>query len=613
MLKCDPVPEVGGLVFIRSLRGLNVIPLARLALTRMEFRGRDCSGLAWLEGGEVRVVKDSCPIGELYSKYSIEDRSAISVLGHTRYSTHGKADARNAHPHTDCEKIVAVVGDGAIRNYEELSTELVEKGHKLSSKSDFELLPHLIEDFVRKGLSHTRAFTEAVAKLQGFVTAIALFKDGSAIAYTSHQPIYVGIGRDLLAIASTLSSLHNIVVKYSEVSGGEMVVITSEGSVVFADLNGRTLSRQFLEYDLDESLVETSGFPHHMLREIYEIPYSVLRTASALQAKYLELASKMIHRSNRVFVIANGTSFHAGMVFSYYLSELAGIVPAVVSASEFLLYYLDGVSVGDSVIAISQSGETSEVVRSAYEARLRGATVIGVTNNINSRLTRFSNIYLPIAAGPELAVPATKTFTSTLALLYTLARSIATIASKPTSSTLAETWSEFENIHSILLENLNKVSLEAEEASKHLIKCSSGYVVSRGIAYPLALEGALKIKEAAYIHAEGIEGGELRHGPIAILGENMFVVFIEPLEPVAAEDMLKVVEEVLEYGSPIVLISHTTKSERFMRTGIRVPSMKRHFMPIAIAVALQLLAYYLARWRGINVDKPRRLTKVVKM
>ncbi|MEM1623214.1 MAG: glutamine--fructose-6-phosphate transaminase (isomerizing) [Sulfolobales archaeon] len=604
---------MGGLVFIKSTGGLNVIPLARLALTRMEFRGRDCSGLAWLEGNEIKIVKDSCPISELYTKHSLEGRSAVSVIGHTRYSTHGKADVRNAHPHVDCEKTVAVVGDGAIRNYEELYMELLEKGHNLTSKSDFELLPHLIEDFMKRGFSRTKAFTEAIAKLKGFVTAIAFFKDGSAIAYTSHQPIYVGLGRDLIAIASTLSSLHGVVAEYSEISGGEMVVVTSEGNITFADLNGRTLSRLFQTYYLDESLVETNGFPHHMLREIYEIPYSILRTASALQAKYLELASKMIRRSSRVFVTANGTSLHAGMVFSYYLSELAGIVPTVVSASEFLLYYLDSVSVGDSVIAISQSGETSEVVRSAYEARLRGATVIGVTNNINSRLTRFSNIYLPIAAGPEIAVPATKTFTSTLALLYTLARSVATIASTPISNTLSETWYEFESVHNVLLENLNEVSLEAEKASRCLTNCVSGYVVSRGIAYPLALEGALKIKEAAYVHAEGVEGGELRHGPIAILNENTFVVFIEPLEPVAAEDMLNVIEEVLEYGSPAVLVSHTTKSRMSTLAEIKVPSMKRHFMPIAIAVALQLLAYHLAKWRGINVDKPRRLTKVVKM
>ncbi|MEM4936153.1 MAG: SIS domain-containing protein, partial [Sulfolobales archaeon] len=183
----------------------------------------------------------------------------------------------------------------------------------------------------------------------------------------------------------------------------------------------------------------------------------------------------------------------------------------------------------------------------------------------------------------------------------------------PISNTLSETWYEFESVHNVLLENLNEVSLEAEKASRCLTNCVSGYVVSRGIAYPLALEGALKIKEAAYVHAEGVEGGELRHGPIAILNENTFVVFIEPLEPVAAEDMLNVIEEVLEYGSPAVLVSHTTKSRMSTLAEIKVPSMKRHFMPIAIAVALQLLAYHLAKWRGINVDKPRRLTKVVKM
>lgn len=602
---------MGGFVLIRSTGGLNAIPLVKVALKRMEFRGRDCSGIAWLGGGEIKVVKDSCPVNELYAKHALEGESANVVLGHTRYSTHGKADPRNAHPHTDCEKMVAVVGDGAMRNFEELYAELLERDHRIVSKSDFELLPHLIEELMKKGLSYARAFADAVARLKGVVTAAALFRDGSAVAYTSHQPIYVGLGKDLLVVASTISGLYGMATEFSKLNGGEMVVVTSEGNVVFADPSGRTVSKRFFGYGLDESLVETDGFPHHMLREIYETPYSILRTASAVQAKYIELASKMILRSNRVFVVANGTSLHAGMVFSYYLSELANVVPVVVSASEFLLYYLDNVSVGDSVIAISQSGETSEVVRSAYEARLRGATVIGATNNINSRLTRFSNIYLPIAAGPELAVPATKTFASTLVLLYVLAKSVSTITNKPSSSILAETWEEFDKVHYVLLESLDKMLAEAEEASKPLASCSSGYVVSRGIAYPLALEGALKIKEAAYVRAEGVEGGELRHGPIAILDESMFTVFIEPLESAAAEDMLKVVEEVLEYKSPVVLISYTSRGEGIPCARIRVPTFKRYFMPIGMAVAIQLLAYCLAKRRGVNVDKPRRLTKVV--
>lgn len=603
---------MGGFVYIRSMRDVNAIPLVKHALGRIEFRGRDCSGIAWTGGDKIGIVKDSCPVSELFSKHSLSDLSADRVLGHTRYSTHGKADRRNAHPHVDCEGLVAVAGDGALRNYEDLYIELLERGHKLVSKSDFELLPHLIEEFLKTGLSSTRAFTETVAKLKGIIAAVALFRDGSVAAYTSHQPIYLGLSKDLVAISSNLSGLYGIATKFSKISAGEVVAITNEGSTVFIDLSGRTITKTYSDYNLGEALVETDGFPHHMLREIYEVPYSILKTASAVQARYLELASKMILKSNRVFTVANGTSLHAGMVFSYYLSELTSLVPVVVSASEFLLYYLDSVSVGDSVIAISQSGETSEVVKSAYEARLRGATVIGATNNINSRLTRFSNIYLPIAAGPELAVPATKTFASTLVQLYILARSVEAITSKPSSKTLAEIWEELEKLHYTVLENLDRIYLEAEKASKSLAECSSGYVVSRGITYPLALEAALKIKEAAYMHAEGVEGGELRHGPIAILDKNMFAVFIEPLEPAAADDMLKVVEEVLEYGSPAVLISHTQKNREVPCARIRVPILERYFMPIGVAVATQLLAYCLAKHRGINVDKPRRLTKVIK-
>ncbi len=606
---------MGGFVFIRSTGGLDALALAKLSLSRMEFRGKDCSGVAWIEEGKVRVVKDSCPVGELFARYPLSGRPVDRVLGHTRYSTHGKADPRNAHPHLDCGGTVAVVGDGALRNYEDLYAELLEEGHRLVSKSDFEVLPHLVEESVGRGSDYLGAFVNTVSRLRGIVATAALFRDGSAAAYTSHQPIYVGLGEGLLAISSTLSGLYGIAARYSKVDRGEVVAVTSGGEVVFLDLSGRRLSKEFLPYELEEPLARTDGFPHHMLREIYETPYSILRTASAVQSRYLELASKMILRSNRVFVVANGTSLHAGMVFSYYLSEMSGAVPVVVSASEFLLYHLDGVSVGDSVIAISQSGETSEVVRSAYEARLRGATVIGITNNINSRLTRFSNIYLPIAAGPELAVPATKTFTSTLALLYVLAKSVAAITSTPSSRILAETWEEFEKLHYTLLGELDRIRAEAERASGFIAGCSSGYVVSRGIAYPLALEGALKIKESAYVHAEGVEGGELRHGPIAILDENVFAIFVEPLEPVAAEDMLSVVGEAVECGSPTVVISHSARAEEALATKtrvVRVPSFERHFMPISIAVALQLLAYSLANRRGVDVDRPRRLSKVVR-
>lgn len=610
---CISVATMGGFILIRSLRGANVVPLVEDAVKRMEFRGRDCSGIAWVGSEGLKVIKDSCSITELFRKYDLGKVSASVVLGHTRYSTHGKADPRNAHPHLDCKGSVAIAGDGALRNYEELQLELAERGHRIASKSDFELVSHIVEEFVDGGLSYVKAFTEAMRRTKGLVSALALFRDGTAATYTSHQPLYVGLSDDLVAISSTVSGLYGNSKNLTKVVGGEVVVVASDGSISFLDLQGRTVLKPFSAYSLEESLVLTDGYPHHMLREIYEVPYSVLRTVSAIQARYLELASKIVLRSSRVFVVANGTSLHAGMVFSYYLSELANIVPVVVSASEFLLYYLDSIGVGDTVIAVSQSGETSEVVRSAYEARLRGATVIGATNNINSRLTRFSNLYLPIAAGPELAVPATKTFTSTLILLYLLAKSVSSMAGTARSKVLDDVWNEVEKVRVEIDSNLSRIDSEAREASKVVVGCSSGYVVSRGLTYPLALEGALKIKESAYVHAEGVEGGELRHGPVSILDKNMFVIFIEPLEPAAAEDTLKMVEEVQSYESPTVIISHSLKEAGNLGARVNVPRLGRYFTPISIAVSLQLLAYWIARHRGVNVDQPRRLVKVVKV
>lgn len=602
---------MGGFAYLASSTGTSVAPALLEVLARMEFRGKDTSGVAWVEEGELKVVKDSVPVGELYAKYGLKDLRVPRMLGHTRYSTHGKADPRNAHPHVDCRRRLAVVGDGALRNYEELLMEVLRRGHRVESKSDFEVVAHLIEELLERYESPVRSFLEAIARLRGFISLVALFADGTAAAYTSHQPIYVGLGESLVAVVPVLTSLYGLAGSYYEVLGGEVAVVTSDGRVLFVDLDGRTVIKSPQPLRVNGDLVPKGGFPHHMLREIYEVPYSILRTASAVQLKYLEMASRMIVQSKRTIVIANGTSLHAGMVFSYYLAELAGVTPLVVSSSEFPLYYVDNVGVGDVVVAISQSGETSEVLKSVYEARLRGATVIGLTNNINSRLTRFSNIYIPIAAGPELAVPATKTFTSTLVVLYVLAKHVGAAVSRVERAELGGLWRELEELSRMVLSSLDYVSSQAREAAEYIGSCTSGYVVSRGITYPLALEGALKIKESSYLHAEGVEGGELRHGPISILDRNVFTIFIEPLESSAAADMLNLVAESASYGSPVVLLSHSLERVNLPVKVVKVPKTSRHLMPIALAIPLQLLAYWLAVLRGVDVDRPRRLAKVV--
>lgn len=606
---------MGGLIAVKSKKGVNAIEASLEGLKRMEFRGRDSSGLAFLIQDKIEVIKDAVPVDVLSKSYDLSSFKSDVVLGHTRYSTHGKADKVNAHPHIDCRGSVAVVGDGALINYEDLLTKLLSENHLVRSKCDFEVVPHLIEFLtVSEGSSLLKATLDAFKFLRGVFSLAALLSDGHIVAYTSKQPLYVGEGNEFISIASTKSGLYGIAEVYTTLEDGEVLLLTPGGDMKFVDSEGRTVFKVFKPLDLSPSLVSTDGYPHHMLREVYEIPYAILRTYSSVQRKYLELVGRVLAQSDNVYVVANGTSLHAGMIFAYYLSELAGKVPIVISAAEFPYYYVDKVKVGDAVIAVSQSGETKDVLKSAYEARLHGATVVGLTNNINSRLTRFSNIYLPIGAGPEISVPATKTFTSTVVLLYMVALATALASKTLSSEALDKVFEDLSNLSSTLLSVIDKLNAVAKEKAKLIAGKRSGYVVSRGLTYPLALEAALKIKEASYIHAEGVQGGELRHGPISILDKDMFTIFIEPLEEDAARDIHKLASEVLDYGASTLLI----RSEGLVDVKevnlevIEVPkSSNKHLAVIPLSLAAQLLSYWIANYVGSPIDKPRRLFKVV--
>ncbi len=606
---------MGGLIAIKSKKKTDAVKASLEALKRMEFRGKDSSGVVFLLQGKLEVVKDAVPVEILSKTYDLGSFKADVVLGHTRYSTHGKADRVNAHPHLDCRGFVAVVGDGALINYENILSKLLNENHLLKSKCDFEVVPHLIESLtISEGSSLLKATLDSLKLLKGFFSLIVLLADGHIVAYTSKQPLYVGESDEFISIASTKSGLYGIANTYTTLEEGEAVLLTPGGDMKFVNVDNQTVFKVFKPFDLNPSLVSTDGYPHHMLREIYEIPYAILRTYSAVQRKYLELVGKVIAQSDEVYVVANGTSLHAGMIFAYYLSEIADRVPIVISAAEFPYYYVNKVKVGDVVIAVSQSGETKDVLKSAYEARLHGATVVGLTNNINSRLTRFSNIYLPIGAGPEISIPATKTFTSTIVLLYMMALATALASKVVGLEEFDKVFEDLNNLSSTLLRDIDRLNAIAKEKAKLIAGKRSGYVVSRGLTYPLALEAALKIKEASYIHAEGVQGGELKHGPISILDKDMFTIFIEPLEEDAARDIHKLVSEVLEYGASTLLI----RSES--RVGIKdvnveiieVPNAgSRYLSVIPLSLATQLLAYWVANYVGSPIDRPRRLLKVV--
>ncbi len=607
---------MGGIFGAISRNGRNVIDIVIRGVKALEYRGFDGSGLAIpANSGTVKIFKDAIKIDALTEKYRLDELTSWIALGHTRYATHGKPHIENTQPHSDCNNYIAVVGDGAIANYEKLKDEVIFKEHRIISRCDFEVVAHLLEDELKDIFNFLDALINVIKRISGFYSLAILDSRCNCIAaYTSSMPFFLGVSDNLFVVSSGKGALYGVTDRYAMLEKNEVAIIAKDGIKVYSVLDSREVQKDFRELDVDPNYVDKDGYPHHMLREIYEIPYSLLRTLSSIQEKYLAFAARLISDAKNLFIIGNGTSLHAGLIASYYLSELAGVNSIVVSAAEFPLYYVDNISPGTVVIAISQSGETKDVIQSIFEAKIRGATIMGITNRIGSRLANLSNLYLPVAAGPEIAIPATKTFTSTLALLYLLSLRVSNHIGRILESEYRERIEGLRSFSEMLLNNMQKIDVEALKAAEFIVDCKSGYITSRGITYPIALEGALKFKETAYIHAEGVETGEFRHGPQSLLEKGIFTIFLMPVEKPAIPSTYELIQLAINRGAKTVVIGFAT--EQYLdslqqTTVIRVPYSERLLSPIAITIPLQFMAYRLGVLLERPIDTPRYLTKTV--
>lgn len=607
---------MGGIFAGVSRKNSNVIPVVIEGLKRLRFKGYDSTGFALVEDGVLNVYKDVGWVDLVVEKLGIDKHSSSIVLGHTRYATHGRPTTENSHPFVDCRQRIAVAGDGSIGNYEKLKDRVLMGGHKLQSRSDFEIPAHLIEEILEGDEDPIHAAERVLEELEGIYSLTLLERDtASIIAFSNSLNLYIGVSDDAFYLTNTLTSLYGLAERYIPIEPLEIALVTRDSLKIFH--KGVELpSKPPQVLRVDPAHIEKGGYPHHMLREIYEVPFSLLRSLYTLQEKYLQLASRLILGADDVYIIANGTSLHAGMVASYYLSELVGISPIVVSAAEFPLYYVENTGPGSLIIAISQSGETGDVLSSLYEAKLRGATILGLTNYIGSRLARLSNVYLPIAAGPELAVPATKTFTSTLLLLYLLSLSASKDSGKIDPAIYTQKIKAIKDAAYQLNESVPRLDEEAKKAVNLVKRCRGGYVVSRGITYPIALEAALKLKEASYFHAEGVEAGEFKHGPFVLVEEGFFTGFVMPVEKLSAEATYPLIQSAIDAGAFVVAFGFEGDEKLSQTQGtkyavIRIPATERHLAPIAYALPLQLFAYRLGVELGRPIDTPRYLTKAV--
>ena len=584
------------------------VPILLSALERLEYRGYDSAGIAIIEKGKLIVEKRVGKIRELVRALWGKQYSSNIGIGHTRWATHGAPSEVNAHPHTDDSKNFAVVHNGIIENYIELKRELEQKGHKFVSDTDSEVIAHLIAEYYKGNL--LEAVLKTVKRLKGaFAFAVITTKEPDKIVGVKKgSPLIVGIGKGENFLASDIPALLPYTKRVISLDDGEVALLTKE-SVEIYNTEGLPITKEVFVVPWDLLSAEKGGFKHFMLKEIFEQPKAIADTVGGFLSQDLNFPFDL-KKVNRILTIACGTSYHAGLVGKYWIEKFTRIPNEVIYASEFR--YADiPVDENTLVIALSQSGETADTRFAAQSAKEKGASVIGIVNVVGSSLDREADFTLYTHAGPEIGVAATKTFTAQLAILYLTAQ---LFARRKGIIDKEEFYRRVEKLGEIT-KKVEKTLLLNEEisqiATKHR-KFKNFLYIGRWLNYPIALEGALKLKEISYIHAEGYPAGEMKHGPIALIDENMPVAVLAPRDRVY-EKIVSNLEEVLSRKGRVLSVGFEgdkllkEKSETF----IGIPEVEEDFTPFLTVVPLQLLAYHIADQLGLDVDQPRNLAKTV--
>ena len=554
------------------------------ALKLLEYRGYDSAGVAVVHGNELLVWKVEGKIEKLERLVKDVKIKAKVGIAHTRWATHGEPNEVNAHPHTDCNRKVAVAHNGIITNYVQLRRWLVKRGHKFRSDTDSEVIAHLFEEYL-KSHKPSEAFRRVVTELEGSyaIVLITTLEPDKVYFAKKESPLIVGLGNDGVYLSSDIPSLLPFTRKVLSLEDREYGWTDGKNLVIMRD--GTRVEWQRRVYEVRWSLKQASkgGYPHFMLKEIHEQPTAVRETYYSILAN--EKINEIELKGN-VAIVAAGTSFHAALLFKYAIARVAGMSVDAIVASEYPFF----VNVGyDIVIAVSQSGETYDTLKAIRLAKRKGAKIIGVTNVVGSSLDREADLTIYTNAGPEIGVAATKTFLTQVMVL----EAIAFLQGNRSLEGLAEA-------SSIVSKSIVQSEGIVKEMARRLRSKRSMYVLGSGITYPLALEGALKIKEVSYIHAEAFPAGEAKHGPIALVEEGF------PIIAIMGEDDEKLesnVEEMRSRGARVFKVKEGGE--------IPSPDAEWYLLPFSRIPPLQLLAYYLAVFKGYDPDKPRNLAKTV--
>jgi glucosamine--fructose-6-phosphate aminotransferase (isomerizing) len=598
-----------------------VVPLLLDALRRMEYRGYDSAGVALVSPEGISLRRSPGKLINLENTIREEPVDGRFGIGHTRWATHGRPTEENAHPHSDCTGRIVVVHNGIIENYLELKRDLRSQGHHFRTETDTEIVAHLVEREMQ-GDGLEGAVRRALTFLRGMFALVLVSADDQdkIVAVGNGPPVVVGIGEDEFFVASDIPAILAHTRDVVFLSNEEMAVITRSG-VAFTDHGGRRLSKPTQRVLWDPIAAEKGGHRHFMLKEIYEQASAARETIlgrvslddGEIFLEDLHIPDETLRTLEKVTILACGTSWHAGLVGKYLIEALTHLPVEVDYGSEYR-YRNPIVAANELTVGITQSGETADTLAALREARTKGAHTIAICNVVGSMATREADGTVYTHAGPEIGVASTKAFTSQLVALHLLALYLAQLRGSLTAETLRPHIAELLHLPE-LIEQAVKASQATEKVAERFYSRTDFLFLGRGINYPIALEGALKLKEISYIHAEGYPAGEMKHGPIALIDERMPVVAVAPADHVF-EKMVGSVQEAKARGGSVIAI--TTEGDTRMAEVLDahdmilpMPATGALLTPIVMTIPLQLLAYHIAVRRGCDVDQPRNLAKSV--
>ncbi len=596
-------------------------PILMKGLHRLEYRGYDSAGIALLHDEKINIYKCQGKVSELEEYCKGKDISGKIGIAHTRWATHGEPNDVNAHPHFSSDEKIALIHNGIIENYQLLKTELINRGHQFTSETDTEVLIHLIEDIKKnENVELSEAVRLALSQIVGTYAIIVIDIDdpNTLVAARKGSPLIIGFGQDEFYIASDGSALVEYTKKVVYLNDEEIAILTKGDDIRVKTIKNKKRTPYLEKLEMTLTELEKGGYEHFMLKEIFEQPRSIADSMRGRLNSKKEIVSlggiveyeERLLSARRIIIVACGTSYHAGLVAEYMFEDLIRIPVEVEYASEFRyrnpIIYSD-----DVVIAISQSGETADTLAAVELAKQKGATVLGICNVVGSSIARATHAGSYTHAGPEIGVASTKAFTAQVTVLTLMALCLAKRKGKIAKARYAQIINELENIPK-KVEAILQLDPMIKEIASYMQKFNNALYLGRNYNYPVALEGALKLKEISYIHSEGYPAAEMKHGPIALIDEDMPVVVIATIKG-TYEKVVSNIQEVKSRKGKIISI--VTEGDTDVRNlsdyVIEIPETEEMFVPLLATIPLQLLAYHVAVMRGKNVDQPRNLAKSV--